>query len=118
MLLNLRENLRNYFFSIWFLWTFSLVLNIITFLYIFYKIHPGNKTLALRYNILVGVEWYGEGKNLYLVPGIGLIVLIINFYLYKAFRDNKNFLAPLTVFVTICAELILLSSVLLLAKVN
>ena len=59
------EKLKAYFSEIWFLWTLCLVLNIITFLFIFFKIHPGDKTLALHYNVLIGVQWYGKGKNLY-----------------------------------------------------
>jgi hypothetical protein len=118
MSLTWTEKVRFWLSNVWFLWALCLIFNIITFLFIYFKIHPGNKTLALHYNILVGVQWYGKGKNLYFIPGIGLAISAINYVLYKALKDNKFFLSLLTVFVSICAQLILLTAVLFLAKVN
>lgn len=107
-----------YFKKIWFLWVFCLLLVIITFLWIYYKIHSGNSTLALHYNVLVGVEWYGKGKNLYFIPGIGFLIVLVNYVFYKALKDRENFLSFLTVFISICVQAILLISVLFLSRVN
>lgn len=112
------EKIKLYFADIWFLWGLCLILNIITFLFIYFKIHPGNKTLALHFNVLVGVEWYGVGKNLYFLPSVGLIISAVNFTLYKALKDDKNFLSFLTVFASLCAQIIILTAALFLAKVN
>jgi hypothetical protein len=112
------EKIRTWLSNIWFLWTLCLIVNIITFLFIYFKIHPGNKTLALHYNVLVGVEWYGKGKNLYFIPGVGLAISAVNFTLYRALRDDTKFLSILTAFVSICAQVILLAAALFLAKVN
>jgi len=112
------EKIRTWLSNIWFLWTLCLIVNIITFLFIYFKIHPGNKTLALHYNVLVGVEWYGKGKNLYLIPGVGLVISAVNFTLYRALRDDTKFLSILTAFVSICAQVILLAAALFLSKVN
>jgi hypothetical protein len=107
-----------YFKEIWFLWLLCFVINIITFLAVFYKIHPGNRTLALQYNVLVGVEWYGKARNLYFIPGIGLAISLVNLFLYGLLKDNKNFLSFLAVFVSVVVQLILLSAVLFLSAVN
>ena len=112
------EKIRLYLADIWFLWVSCLVLNIITFLLIYFKIHPSSQTLALHYNVLVGVEWYGRGTNLYLIPGVGLAISAVNFALYRALKGNKNFLAFLTAFASLCAQLILLAAVLFLISVN
>lgn len=112
------EKIRLVVANVWFLWSACLIFNIITFLFIYFKIHPGNKTLALHYNVLVGVEWYGPGKNLYFLPAVGLAICGVNFTLYRALKDNKNFLSFLTVFVSLCAQVILLAAALFLAKVN
>jgi len=113
-----KEKLKIYFSSVWFLWALCLIFNIITFLFIYFKIHPGNKTLALHYNVLVGVEWYGKGKNLYFIPAVGFAISLVNFILYKALKDGNDFLPPLTVFVSLAAQLILLTAALSLAAVN
>lgn len=112
------EKVYKYLSDIWFLWGVCLTLNIITFLVLFFKIHPGSRTLALHYNVLVGVEWYGRGGDLYFIPGVGLAISAVNFSLYKALKDSKNFLSFLTVFTSLCAEIILLAAVLFLVKVN
>jgi hypothetical protein len=118
MSLNWAGKITFYVTNVWFLWTLCAIFNIITFLFIFFKIHPGNATLALHYNVLVGVEWYGKGYNLYFIPGVGLAISAVNFTLFKALRDNTKFLSALTVFVSLCAQIILLASALFLAKVN
>ncbi|MEK7161296.1 MAG: hypothetical protein AAB729_01245 [Patescibacteria group bacterium] len=106
------------FTEIWFLWTVCLVINIITFFFIFFKIHPGTQNLALHYNVLVGVEWYGKGRNLYFIPGIGLAITAVNFTLYRALKDNRFFLAELTAYVSIFVQIILLIAAMFLARVN
>jgi hypothetical protein len=112
------QKLFAYFKEIWFLWVLCFIVNIITFLAIYYKIHPGNRTLALQYNILVGVEWYGKGKNLYFIPAVGLAIAAINLFLYRLLKDDKNFLSFLTVFVSLVVQFILLAAVLFLSTVN
>ena len=112
------EKLRTYLSNIWFLWALCLIFNIITFLFIYFKIHPTNKILALHYNVLVGVEWYGNGKNLYFIPGIGLAITAVNFSLFRACRNYQYFLSFLTAFVSLCVQLILLVAALFLARVN
>ena len=118
MPLNLAEKLKAYLNNVWFLWSLCLLINIITFLFLYFKIHPGNKTLALHYNVLVGVQWYGKGKNLYYIPGVGFAITAVNFILYRAGRNYEDLSIFLPPFVSICAQLILLCAALSLAQVN
>lgn len=74
--------------------------------------------MALHYNILVGVQWYGRGKNLYFIPAVGFAITAVNFVFHKALKNSELFLSPLTVFVSLCAQIILLAAALFLAKVN
>lgn len=116
--LSLEDKLKTIFPNIWFLWLCCVIVNIITFLLLYFKIHPGDKTLALHFNVVAGVEWYGKGKNLYFLPAVGLGITAINFFLYRAVRKGGNFFAPLTVFVSFFVQLLLLLAVLSLAQVN
>ena len=118
MLLTFLKRPFGYLRQIWFLWGLCLLLNIITFLLVYFKMRPSGKTLALRYNVITGVEWYGEGKNLYLIPLVALVICLVNFILYKTFKKSGNFFSFLTVVVSLSVELMLLLAVLLLAKVN
>ena len=118
MPLNLAEKLKAYLDNVWFLWALCLLINIITFLFLYFKIHPGNKTLALHYNVLVGVQWYGKGRNLYYIPGVGFAITALNFVLYRSVKNYPDLPAFLPAFVSVCAELILLTAALSLAQVN
>ena len=89
--MNYFGTIKNYFRNVWFLWALCVALNIITFLFLYFKIHPGQKTLALHYNVLVGVDWYGSGKNLYFIPSVGLAILIVNFVLYRSIKNRQDF---------------------------
>lgn len=104
--------------KIWFLWAVGLLLNIITFLFIYFKIQPSGQTLALHYNVLVGVEWYGKGTNLFLIPLVGLLISLVNFTLLKTLKEGKNFFIPLLGFINLCIQFVLLAAVLFLAQVN
>ena len=112
------DKISHYLSKIWFLWVACLAANIITFLFIYYKIQPAGKTLALHYNVLVGVGWYGNGNNLYFVPGVGLIILGVNFVLFRALKNYNTLLSYLTIFTSLGIQLILLTAVIFLSTVN
>lgn len=112
------RKILNTFRSVTALWRMCIIVNIITFLWIYIKIRPSNETLALHYNVLVGVELFGKGKNLYLIPGTAMIITAINYTLYRFIRPNKNFLPSLTVLASLAVQLILLLSAILLTQVN
>ena len=115
---SLTERIKIQLSDIRLLWAVCFIFNIITFLTLFFKIHPGNQTLALHYNVLVGVEWYGKGKNLYFIPGVGLAVTSANLILYRTLKDKGNFFPFLTVFASLCTQTILFAATLFLVKVN
>lgn len=101
-----------------FLWGVIFILNIITFFLVYNKIGFANKTLALKYNILVGVEWYGSGKNLYLLPSTGFLLSIVNLILYSKLRYSNLFYSPLFIFASMCLQITMLLAVLFLMSVN
>ena len=113
-----QHKIKVYFTNIWFLWTVCLIFNIITFLLLYFKIHPGDKTLALRYNVIIGVEWYGKGKNLYFIPGTAAAILFANFILFKKLKGNRTFYSNLCIFASFFVQIILFASTLFLITVN
>ncbi len=114
----LRSKILSYLKNIWFLWALCLILNIITFLVIFFKIHSVSTTLALRYNVLAGVLWYGRGSNLYFIPAVGLAISAVNFAVYRAVRDRHELFSWLPVFASLFGQTILLAATLFLIKIN
>ncbi len=112
------QKISAYFKEIWFLWLLGIIFNIITFFAVRYKIRPSDETLALHYNVLIGVDWFGSGNNLYLIPLTGLIILAVNFSAFYFLKESENLLSFLTAFVSLVVQIILLSSIFLLAGVN
>lgn len=106
------------FKNVWFLWVLCLILNIITFSILYFKIRPEGQSLALKYNVLAGVLWYGKGQNLYLIPGIAAAISIINFVLFKKLRGSPEFYSMLCLFASLTAQLAALVSIIFLIKVN
>lgn len=100
------------------IWLFSFAINIIAFFWLFYKIHPTTKTLALHYNVIVGVDWYGNGLNLYFLPFSGLLINLINLFLFKKFKNSEFFYRHLFSFTALCSQGILLLAIILLSRVN
>ena len=106
-------------FQLLFLWLFGIILNIITFFLIYFKLTGSQNQLALKYNIISGVEWWGKPQNLYFFPIIGLVISIMNFALSKFLtRNNLVFLKELTAFTTIMFQVVILIAVIFLMKVN
>ena len=104
--------------TVLFLWILCIVFNIITFLFIYYKIHPTNKILALHYNVVTGVDWYGTGKNLYTFPAVSAGITIINYIIYRYARRTGDLMAPLSAFVSFLIQVLVLIAALFLLQVN
>ena len=114
LVLNWFKNLDKFLF----LWIVCFVINSITFLFIHYKIDPSNRTLALHYNVVVGVDSYGAGKTLYTIPLIGFLITLINVIFFGAIKNRQYFLSFLAIFSSLVVQIFLLVAVLFLAKVN
>lgn len=101
-----------------FLWVAAIVINIITFLLLQYKIKPSGQTVALHYNVLVGVDLYGKGTSLYSIPIVGVLLTLVNASMYRGLKNRQPFLSFLAPIVTLFIQLILLLAVLFLIRVN
>lgn len=70
---------------------FLLVLNVINWLL---ALHVNNNVsqnlIVLHYNVNLGVNLIGAAKNIYIIPALGLALIMINFFLLlNIFRNNK-----------------------------
>lgn len=104
--------------SILFLNITSLLLIIVSFLLIQYKINPSSETMALHYNVLTGVDELGPGTHAYRIPGIALVLVGVNFLLGKTVRSPGNFLSLLFAITSFAVSAILVVAVLFILRVN
>ncbi|MBD3311399.1 MAG: hypothetical protein GF349_02805 [Candidatus Magasanikbacteria bacterium] len=67
--------------------SFSIVINILTWLWLFLQIRPREDYIFLHYNILFGVDYIGDWWKIVYVPATGIIILFANiiaaWFLYK-----------------------------------
>ncbi len=104
-----------------FLWIGTIIVTIISFLTIYYKISPQespDSPAALHYNVVVGVDLYGKGINLFLIPLASLVIAGVNYAVYYMMRRRQRFLAEMAAVISFFVSLILMLAVLLLLRVN
>ncbi len=101
-----------------FLWVLAFAINIIAIFLIFTKQDFTGDNVALRYNIKTGVFWFGSGKNLLAMPGIGFVMNIINLIIYKKLLPKYEYLKMLIVITSILIQFMLLAGLIFLTQVN
>lgn len=104
--------------AIVFLWAATLVVIIITFLAAYLKIRSAPQTLALHYNVIVGVDVLGSRTKLYQVPLTSLVIAGVNFFLIWLLRLRQSFLPLLLAAISLTCALIVLAGMLFLYGVN
>jgi hypothetical protein len=75
-------------------------------------------TIALRYNIIVGVNEIGNKYELLKIPLTGLVIGVVNFALVRLQKFDRMFLPFLAALVTAIINAFLLMAVLFLFRVS
>jgi hypothetical protein len=101
----------------WFPGILALLLDIISWAIVLFKIRPGVETLPLHYNIFYGVDAVGRGYELYTVPAIGLFILIINAIFAQVIRKRDPFAATAILAAALVAEILVLVAIFFLRSV-
>ena len=99
-------------------WGIAIVLFIITLITVYFKISGAPDTVALRYNVIVGVNEIGNKYELLKIPLTGLVIGLVNFALIRLQKFDRTFLPFLAALVTAIVNLFLLIAVLFLFRVS
>ncbi len=99
-------------------WIIAIVLFIITLVAVFFKMHGAPDTVALRYNIIIGVNEIGNKYELLKIPLTGLVIGMVNFGLIRLQKFDRSFLPFLAALVTAIVNAFLLLAVLFLFRVS
>lgn len=116
--MNFKETAVSAFRSILFLYVLAFITASIALLFVRFYIHPGPESLALHYNVLAGVDLFGRGYELYTIPGVAFAAVAMNALFSWAVRQSRSFLGWLLGAFSLVVSLVVLLSVVLLAKVN
>jgi hypothetical protein len=67
-----------------------LNINLWIFSWLFYRLVRG-ELIVLHYNVDFGVDFFGDSRNIFIIPALGFFFLLFNFLLLSIFSRNKNF---------------------------
>lgn len=96
----------------------GLLLNILLWVVVISKFGYTQEKLPLHFNIVYGIDLVGAGRNLYQIPGAGLIIFVIDAWLGKAvYRRNPLFSYFLT-FAVGFVQVVLLIALFSLVSLN
>ncbi len=101
-----------------FLWMLTAIFISITFLVARYKVKSAPATVALHYNVIVGVDLLGKKTDFYKIPLAALLIAVINFIIFRFATNRRDFAALLAALVSLIASLILLGALSFLSSVN
>jgi len=82
---------------------FCFLLNLILWIGLFWQSRLFTESMPLHYNIYFGVDLYGPWYRIFLIPAVGLAVILINFtigsFLYAKEKMLSYFLAGTASFI-------------------
>lgn len=76
----------------------GFLINLISWLYIYYSIQPTSEEVPLHYSVVYGPDYIDKGTFIYIIPFTGLVVLIVNYILYRTMRDKDLFASRMLIF--------------------
>ena len=96
----------------------SLVLNILLWVAVWYFVKPQIEPYLLHYNIFLGIDLIGEWWRMYLLPGIGLGIIIVNFILSWILLVREKILSYFLMVATSIAQVFLIFGLIFILLLN
>lgn len=99
-------------------WGIAIVLFIITLVAVYFKMRGAPDSVALRYNVIVGVNEIGNKYELLKIPLTGLLIGAVNYSLTRLQKFDRELLPFLAALVSVLINIFLLIAVLFLFRVS
>ena len=103
----------------------AVVLNLVIWLVIYLRLRPlvinlpeEQSFIPLHYNIYLGVDSFGKWTKAFMLPGLGLLFLIINTIVALTIYSRKEILSYFLVTVSAVVQVLLLISTILVVLIN
>ncbi len=117
----MQEMHRNFFKffgrDLLFPWSVSLLINIISWAVVYFKIRPDSQTVPLHYNLFYGIDIAGSGYMIYFITATGLAILAVNFLFFRYAKSRDVFAANTAAAVALVAQLFILAAILFLKSI-
>jgi len=99
----------------------SALLVLLTTLLPLWRVLPQVKEspfIPLHYNIYLGVDSFGPWYSIFVLPGLGLTLLLINLIFEAVFFKREHVLSYFFAYATVFSEVILLVAMILIVLLN
>ncbi len=97
---------------------FSLFLNIIIWIFLVSQVKSFSELIPLHYNIYFGIDLLGPWYQVFILPLLGLAILIVNNLLAKIFLAEKRILSYFLVVASSLIQFLLLIASFMIIFVN
>lgn len=96
----------------------ALLINIITWVLILWKIPPTDNTVFLHYNIYFGIDRTGSWWQLLVIPGSGAVILLLNTAIILLFKKLDALVAALLSALTLGLQMMSLVAAIFVILLN
>ncbi|MFA5880374.1 MAG: hypothetical protein WC860_09455 [Candidatus Margulisiibacteriota bacterium] len=92
-----------------------IILQLVHWAFLFWRLKYISGSISLHYNVYYGLDWFGPVYYLYIYPGLGLILIVINF-IFASFFSHKNIkvMVNLLLYLTLFFNVILFTAMIFL----
>lgn len=108
--------LKNKFIIINFI--FSVVINILLWVFLIYRIQPQEEPIFLHYNIYFGIDLIGEWYRIYIIPALGSVIIFINLLISSIIYNKEKILAFFLLSLMTLSQILLTMAALLIVWQN
>lgn len=79
-----------------------------------------NQQMALHYNVDFGIDYYGDKNKIYIIPILGIMIVLINFILLTSMSRSRDrrFIAHVLMSGALIANIILLTAIISVYLIN
>lgn len=78
----------------------------------------GKTAVPLHYNIHIGVDTIGPWWQIYVVPAVGLLIMLVNFFLARFMWTRDPMLARVAGVCTVALQLVLLTAMIFIVYLS
>ncbi|MFA7244889.1 MAG: hypothetical protein WC070_01760 [Candidatus Magasanikbacteria bacterium] len=112
--------LKLYFFSfpIMLMVSLSLLLNLFSWFWLKFQLPVSESDLFLHYNVLFGVDLIGESWKVFLVPFMGLMIILSNFFMGWLLFKKDKFMSQVLNFVAFVCQVFIVMVTFILVFLN
>lgn len=96
----------------------TVVCNAVIWLLIFFLVDRSTPTVILHYNVFFGPDGFGRWSDLFILPGIGVVVAVLNYGVASWLWQHDRFLTYVAASLAALVQIILIVATALVVVVN